>query len=165
METLIRLIADGMMLPIVLFAAYALLLRVPRVHRYDIYTRILMAGITSYMLAKFAGALWQPQELRPFEQLGVQAGAAYLDNPGFPSDHTLFAGFLTLAVWFATRNPKYAGIMATMTVLVAVGRVFAQVHTPLDVIAGLAFALLGAVWYAPFIKSRITPRLAKKAKK
>ncbi|OYX36937.1 hypothetical protein B7Z00_04160 [Candidatus Saccharibacteria bacterium 32-50-10] len=165
METLIRLIADGMMLPIVLLAAYALLMRVPGAHRYDIYTRVLMSGITSYMLAKFVSAVWQPQELRPFEQLGVQAGAAYLDNPGFPSDHTLFAGFLTLAVWFATRNSKYAVILAVMTVLVAIGRVLAQVHTPLDVMAGLGFAVLGAAWYLPYAKTKLAPRLAKKAKK
>ena len=57
METLTRLIADGLMLPIVLFAAYALLTRVPGVHRYDIYTRVLMAGITSYMLAKFVSSV------------------------------------------------------------------------------------------------------------
>lgn len=165
METFIRLLADGMMLPIVIFAGYVLLMRVPKLHRYDIYTRILMAGITSYMLAKFVGALWQPQALRPFEQLGTQAGAAYLDNPGFPSDHALLAGFLTLAVWFATRNAKYAMIMAAMAVLVAIGRVIAQVHTPLDVIAGLVFALLGAVWYAPSLKNFVTPRLAQKAKR
>ena len=66
METLTRLIADGLMLPIVLFAAYALLTRVPGAHRYDIYTRVLMAGITSYILAKFVSSVWQPQELRPF---------------------------------------------------------------------------------------------------
>lgn len=165
METLIRLIADGMMLPIVLLAGYALLLRAPKLHRYDIYTRILMAGITSYMLAKFVGALWQPQELRPFEQLGIQAGAAYLDNPGFPSDHALFAGFLTLAVWFATRNAKLATVMAVMTILVAVGRVIAQVHTPLDVVAGVAIALIGAAWYVSSFKNWITPRLARKAKR
>lgn len=165
METLTRFIADGLMLPIVLFAAYALLTRVPGAHRYDIYTRVLMAGITSYILAKFVSSVWQPQELRPFEQLGVQAGAAYLDNPGFPSDHTLFAGFLTLAVWFATRNTKFAVILAVMTVLVAVGRVVAQVHTPLDVIAGLGFAVLGASWYLPYIKTKLATRLAKKAKK
>lgn len=165
METLIRLVADGMMLPIVLLAGYVLLVRAPKLHRYDMYMCILMAGITSYMLAKFVGALWQPQTLRPFEQLGVEAGAAYLDNPGFPSDHTLFAGFLTLAVWFATRNRKYATAMAVMTILVAIGRVVAQVHTPLDVIAGLVFALLGAAWYAPSLKNWVTPRLARKAKR
>lgn len=165
METLIRLIADGLMLPIVLFAGYALLMRVPKLHRYDVYTRILMAGITSYMLAKFVGSLWQPQSERPFEQLGVPAGAAYLDNPGFPSDHILFAGFLTFAVWFGTRNSKYAAVLACMTILVATGRVLAHVHTPLDVVGGVVFAILGTVWYGSFIKNRLKPRLAKKAKR
>ena len=106
-----------------------------------------MAGISSYMLAKFTGALWQPEVRRPFEELGVSAGAAYLNNPGFPSDHTLFAGFLTLAVWYATKNVRLTILMAVLALLVAVGRVVALVHTPLDVVGGFVFALLGASWY------------------
>ena len=156
MELLTKLLADGLMIPIVLFAIYALFAKVPKRHRYDTYTRVLMAGVTSYMLAKFVAAIWQPEKLRPFEELGMRAGAAYLNNPGFPSDHTLFAGFLTLAVWFATRNRTYAIVMAAATVLVAVGRVIAHVHTPLDVIGGILFAVLGAVWYVPMLKTHFS---------
>jgi membrane-associated phospholipid phosphatase len=165
METIIKLLADGLMVPLVLLAAYALLWRVPRARRYDIYTRIFMAGVTSYLLAKFVGALWQPETLRPFEQLGIAAGAAYLPNPGFPSDHTLFAGFLTLAVWFATRNTKLTAALGLMTVLVAVGRVLAHVHTVLDVSGGIVFALLGAAWYIGYGKNSFRTLLAKYAKK
>ncbi len=165
MELLVKLLADGLMVPIVLFAAYALLVKAPTLHRYDIYTRILMAGVTSYMLAKFVAVIWQPEKLRPFQELGMHAGAAYLNNPGFPSDHTLFAAFLTLAVWFGTRNRLYVSILAVATLLVAVGRVVAQVHTPLDVIGGIFFAALGAVWYLPVLKNTFQPRLAKKARK
>ena len=147
MEIAVKLLADGLMVPIILIAGYALIWRVPARHRYDIYTYIFMAGISSYMLAKFTGALWQPEVRRPFEELGVSAGAAYLNNPGFPSDHTLFAGFLTLAVWYATKNVRLTILMAVLALLVAVGRVVALVHTPLDVVGGFVFALLGASWY------------------
>lgn len=165
MELVITLLADGLMLPIVALAIYALLRKVAGEDRYDTYVRILMAGISSYMLAKFIGALWQPEKLRPFERLGVDAGAAYLNNPGFPSDHVLFATFLTLAVWFGTRNRKITVILSIMTLLVAMGRVGAYVHTPLDVVGGVVIAFIGGIWYAPMVKSLHRQRLAKKAKK
>lgn len=124
-----------------------------------------MAGLTSYMLAKFVGAIWQPEKMRPFEELGIRAGAAYLNNPGFPSDHTLFAGFLTIAVWYATRSRLWAGILAALTVLVAVGRVLAHVHTPLDVSGGIFFALLGVIWYTGLRKESLRTLMARRAKR
>lgn len=146
-DTIIRLIADGAVIPVVLISAFALVAYVPKGHRFEAYARILMAGLSSYLLAKLLGAMYQPTEQRPFELLGVTAGAAYLNNPGFPSDHALFTGFLTLAVWFETRRKNVALVLASLTLLVCVGRVLALVHTPLDVTAGLAVAGLGAVWY------------------
>ena len=163
MHTFIKLLADGLMIPLVLIAAYALIMKVPVKGRYDRYARIFMAGVSSYMLAKFIGALWQPETLRPFEKLGVDAGASYLNIPGFPSDHALFAAFLTLAVWYGTRSRRLFVVMAALTLLVCLGRVLALVHTPLDVIGGLVVATFGAVWYWPEVKSGFQKRLAKKS--
>lgn len=165
METLITILADGLMLPLILVGIGALLFAVPRKERYDRYTRIFMAGLTSYYFAKIIGALWQPETLRPFEKLGIEAGASYLNNPGFPSDHALFAMFLTLAVLYGTRNRKLAALMLVLTVLVCVGRVLANVHTPLDVIGGVAVACLGGVWYGSYAKKRVQRRLAKTSTK
>jgi len=165
MQTAIKLLADGMMVPIVLVAAYALLWKVPRTVKYDMYTRVFMAGITSYVLAKFIGTLWQPEKMRPFEQMGIDPGAAYLNNPGFPSDHALFAAFLVFAVWFATKNKPLTIIVGVMTLLVAVGRVLAYVHTPLDVAGGIAIAALGTVWYYAHAKKQPKSIVAKNAKK
>ena len=106
-----------------------------------------MAGVTSYLAAKIIAFFYQPETLRPFEKLGVDPGAAYLPNPGFPSDHALFAMFLTLAVWFSTRNKWIAGAMLVMTLAMGVARVLALVHTPLDVIGGFAIATIGVIWY------------------
>jgi membrane-associated phospholipid phosphatase len=165
MEILIKILADGLMVPIVLLAVYALMMKVPHAHRYDIYTRIFMAGISSYLLAKLVGAMWQPETVRPFEKLGIEAGAAFLNNPGFPSDHTLFASFLTLAIWYATKYGRLTIVMVVMTLLVAVGRVLAHVHTPLDVTGGIVFAVIGALWYIGLKKPHLRKHIAKKAKK
>ncbi|MDN5274660.1 MAG: Phosphoesterase, PA-phosphatase related protein [Candidatus Saccharibacteria bacterium] len=146
-QTLIKLVADGAVLPIIVLAGYALLFLIPKGARFEAYARILMAGLTAYLLAKLLGAVYQPATERPFEILGVAAGASYLNNPGFPSDHALFAAFLTLAVWFETRHKWISITLAILTVAVCVGRVLALVHTPLDVIGGILVASVGALWY------------------
>lgn len=162
---IIKLLADWLMLPLIVLAMYGLLFRVPGNDRYDRYSRIFMAGITSYFTAKLLGSIWQPEQLRPFERLGLNPGAAYLNNPGFPSDHALFAMFLVLAVWYGTRSRKMTISMAVMTLLICIGRVLALVHTPLDVVGGVAVAGVGALWYKNYAKKRLKARLAKPAKK
>lgn len=147
-DIIIRLIADAAVIPVVCIAAWALIYKIPKGHRFDAYARILMAGLTAYMLAKFAAALYQPADLRPFQELGVEPGAFYLNNPGFPSDHALFVTVLLCAVWFETRSKKIAIILAILVLLICVGRVIALVHTPLDVIGGIVIALIGALWYS-----------------
>lgn len=146
-QTIIRIIADGAVVPIVILASCALLFYVPKGHRLEAYSRILLVGMTTYLFAKLLGTIYQPAEMRPFEVLGVSAGALYLNNPGFPSDHALFTTFLTLAVWFETRRKDIAIILGSLTLLVCVGRVLALVHTPLDVIGGVFVACVGALWY------------------
>lgn len=165
MDIIVKLLADGLIVAIALIAVIALVVKTPKSDRYDRYTRIVMAGITSYMLAKFVGSIWRPEDLRPFERLGVDPGAAYLNNPGFPSDHALFGAFLTLAVWYGTRNRKLAIILAGMTVLMGTGRVLALVHTPLDIAGGLLIAAIGGVWYVGYGKKKPHTHMAKLAKK
>ncbi len=144
----IRLIADYSVIAVVLIGTWALLLKVPKGNRFQAYSRILMAGLTAYLLAKFVATVYQPSDLRPFELLGVDPGASYLDNPGFPSDHALFVTAILAAVWFETRLKKVSIVLAALVVVVCVGRVVALVHTPFDVFAGVVIALIGALWYS-----------------
>ncbi len=158
MDALIHIIADGAVLPVMAIGAYALIAKVPAKGRYQAYCRILMAGLTAYLIAKLLGTLYQPAVERPFELLGVAPGAAYLDNPGFPSDHALFVAAITLAVWFETKNKLLTGILAVFVVLVCVGRVLALVHTPLDIAGGLAVAAVGAGWYLTALPQSKKPK-------
>jgi membrane-associated phospholipid phosphatase len=143
----VKLIADYSVVPIVLLGAWALLFGVPKGGRYEAYCRVLMAGLTAYLFAKLIGAVYQPTGMRPYEMLGLHPGASYLDNPGFPSDHTLFVTAIALAVWFETTYRKLAVGLFLLVIVVAVGRVLALVHTPLDVSAGIVIALIGGLWY------------------
>ena len=155
MAWLVKIIADWLLIPLVLLALYELFFKVESKRRYEIYSRVLMAGLTSYVVAKILGLMYQPEQLRPFELLGVNPGAAYLNNPGFPSDHALFAMFLVLAVWYALRRRSITIIMLTMALLVGIGRILALVHTPLDVVGGMAVACLGALWYVDWPNAKL----------
>jgi len=157
-DLLIRLIADIAVVPVVILGAYAMLFKVPKGQRFAAYSRVLMAGLTAYMLAKFIGTIYQPSELRPFELLGVEPGAAFLDNPGFPSDHALFVAAITLAVWFETKQKVISIILASLVLLICVGRVIALVHTPLDMVAGVAIAMVGGLWYVQTQTNRVEKR-------
>ena len=154
-DTVIRIVADGAVVPIVLIGAYALLFKVQNNKRFEIYCRVLMAGLTAYLIAKLVGSIYQPAQERPFELIGEAAKASYLNNPGFPSDHALFVWAITFAVWFETNARKLAIVLVVLSLLVCIGRVLALVHTPLDVIGGFVIALIGAGWY-------ISARLPKK---
>lgn len=147
MQTATQLIADGAVLPVVLIGAYALVFKIPNNRKYEAYCRVLMAGMTAFLVAKLLATLYQPAGLRPFELMGVAPGAAYLNNPGFPSDHALFVASIALAVWFETKQKTLSLILAGLVVLVGLGRVLALVHTPLDVFGGILVALIGATWY------------------
>lgn len=164
-QFIVKLFADGAIIPIVLIAGYALLFLVPKGHRFEAYARILMAGLTAYLLAKLLASVYQPSGERPFQLLGVAPGASYLNNPGFPSDHALFTAFLTLAVWFETRRKGLAITLVVLTLLVCVGRVLALVHTPLDVLGGLVVASVGALWYLQRGESLAKANSGKKHKK
>lgn len=158
LQGIISLIADGLVVPVALLGVYALVRYVPKGQKYAVYSRVVMAGLTAYVAAKTVGLLYQPATLRPFELLGVDAGASFLDNPGFPSDHALFTMAITLAILFGARQKKLAAVAFVLTLLVGVGRVVALVHTPLDVIGGLIIACVGVVWYTPLRRALLPER-------
>jgi membrane-associated phospholipid phosphatase len=147
MDIALKIVADGLVVPVVVLGVYALLRYVPKGSRYQAYARVLMAGLTAYAVAKIAGLLFQPSGLRPFEELGVDPGASFLENPGFPSDHALFTMAITLAIWFSTKRRALTIAALALTLAVCVGRIVALVHTPLDIVGGLLIACTGVVWY------------------
>lgn len=162
--SIVSFLADAPIFVIALLGAYALLFRLKPGPRLAAYARIAMAGLTAFLVARLVGSIYQPAAERPFELLGVAAGASSLNNPGFPSDHALFAMAITLAVWCESRMKRTAIVLFVLTILMCVGRVLALVHTPLDVAGGMLVACLGALWYlqrTPQTISRNTKSLPK----
>lgn len=146
-DLLIRIMADYAIVPVILIGAYVIVFKVPKGQRLQSYSRILMAGLTAYFIAKLVGSIYQPAGERPFELLGKAAGASFLNNPGFPSDHTLLVSAIVYAVWFETKQKALSLILASLLITICVGRVLALVHTPMDVIGGIIIAAIGAIWY------------------
>jgi len=167
METIIRFIADGLVIVVIILSVATVLYRWRKGGRYDVYVRIAMAGITAYVVSKYMGSAWQPEQLRPFERIGANPGAAYLNNPGSPSDHALIAFFLAGAVWYATRHRALTITVVCLALTMCVGRVLALVHTPVDIVGSLVAATVGAIWYYDrgYAKKSSGIYMAKPAKK
>jgi len=146
-DLLIKIAADWSMIPIVLIGAYALVYKIPKGQRLQVYSRVLMAGLTAYLLAKLIGLFFQPVAERPFEILGTAAKASFLNNSGFPSDHVLVATAITCAVWFETKDKILSSILSVLVIIVGIGRILALVHSPYDVIGGVVIAMIGSFWY------------------
>ncbi|HKX24425.1 MAG TPA: phosphatase PAP2 family protein [Candidatus Saccharimonadales bacterium] len=157
-DIIIRIMADGLVVPIVLIAAWVML-RLPRKERLDKIARGIVAGLVALLSAKLLSLIYQDGE-RPFMILGVDPKAAYLNNPGFPSDHVLFVFAITFVVWASTKNKPLSLTLLIMSIMVAAGRVLALVHTPLDVLGGFAAALLAVtlVYGRDFYRTERLPR-------
>jgi membrane-associated phospholipid phosphatase len=146
MDILIRVVADGLVVLVVLVAGLTFVSSVKN-DKYQQYVRAIMAGLTALTIAKIMSLLYQTGT-RPFQEMGVEPKAAYLDNPGFPSDHALLVFTLAFIVIAATKNKTVGLIILGMSLLIGIGRVIALVHSPADVIGSILAALLGVgVWY------------------
>ncbi len=151
MQLLVRFIADGTLLALLAVSAPLIFLAI-RKRFWEVAPVLVMAGLTSLLAGKLMSLLYQPAIARPFLELGVEPGAAYIDNPGFPSDHALLATVAVLAVYALTRNRKLAFVLGLVVVLMGLGRVVALVHTPLDVAGGILAGCIGAIWYKKLTK-------------
>lgn len=154
-DIIIRIMADGLVVPIVLIAAW-IGLRLPKSVWWDRLSKGLLTGLIALWLAKIMSIFYQEGE-RPFMILGVHPKAAYLNNPGFPSDHVLFVFCIAFVIWASTKNKPWSLTLLILGTLVAVGRVVALVHTPLDVVGGLFAALVAAtiVYGRDFYSTRL----------
>ncbi len=146
MDLIVRLAADGLLIIIVSISVVTVLLSI-RSAFWKMAAVIVMAALTSLLAGKILSLMYQPEVARPFLEQGMAPGAAYIDNPGFPSDHALLATVMVVAVYAVTKKKWLTVLLAVLLVIMCVARVVALVHTPFDVIGGIFAGLIGAVWY------------------
>ena len=144
----LKLLADGTLLLLLATAGTAGIIWLVRCK--PDWRRLLpyavMAGLTSLLAGKLM-SFWQPDTVRPFVKQGVEAGAAFVDNPGFPSDHVLLSVVVVVAIYFLTPYKKLSYVLTAVVATMAVARVLALVHTPFDIVGGVVAGLFGIVWY------------------
>lgn len=102
---------------------------------------IILAGGIAFILSRIASRLYY--DPRPFVTEHVKPLFPHPPDNGFPSDHALLTGTLTAITYFF--NKKVAGVMLVLTVIIGVARVLAKVHSPLDIVGGWIFGIIGAV--------------------
>lgn len=149
MDEIIRFAADGLLVLILAVAAVFGVYYI--VWKQHLVTRVapvaVMAGLTALLVAKLISLLYQPSSVRPYIEQGVSAGASYIDNPGFPSDHALLAAVVVIMLFMVTPYKKVAIVLAVAATLMSAARVAALVHAPIDILGGVLAATLGALWY------------------
>ncbi len=154
MDKFVILLADIMVVPVALIALYAFW-KAPKEQRWQIATRAVIVALTALLFAKIAAQFYQGE--RPFQAMGVAPKASYLNNPGFPSDHSLLVFTTTFIIWASTRRKAISLTLLILSILVGLGRILALVHTPIDVFGGFLCALLAAfVWYGPHLRQIFT---------
>lgn len=144
---MIRFLADYTLIIILVISGGTVLWHSVRYKKWRYTPFMIMAGLSSLLVAKIASIAYQPTAVRPFIERGVAPGASYIDNPGFPSDHALLGGAALLAMYVVTRNQRLALVVLLLFIAMIAGRVIAMVHTPLDIAGGVLAALVGGIWY------------------
>jgi membrane-associated phospholipid phosphatase len=101
-----------------------------------------VAAVVALGINQVAAMLWF--EPRPFVSLhGVTVLLSHSSDDSFPSDHAAIAGALAVGVLLFAR--RWGLVAIVVAVLAAVSRVYAGMHYPLDVIAGLAIGAVSAL--------------------
>lgn len=150
MKSIITLLADGTLIGLLIVAGLCgglWFFKASPTERRQMVPLVVMSGLTSLLIGKLLSLVYQPSVVRPFIERGVEPAAAYINNPGFPSDHVLLATIVVLAVYMVTKYRRVALGLAVVVLIMGVARVVALVHTPVDVVGGLVAGMSGGLWY------------------
>ncbi len=159
-------ILKGMNLLIILCAKYLVFfvglialvywLTLPKLQKIRIAVVGAVTAIVAFALTKIGGALFY--DPRPFVTHHLTPLLPHAADNGFPSDHTVFAATIAVTIFFASKRLGM-GLFA-LAAVVGVARILAHVHSPIDVLGSLVFAVAGgaaAYYLAPIVMDRVSP--------
>lgn len=98
-------------------------------------------AVVAFVLSRGASLLYNNP--RPFMLSGVSPVVYHAPGNGFPSDHALASSVIAAIVMLT--NPLLGLLAWVVAALVSTGRVLAQVHHTVDVVASGLIALLSAL--------------------
>ncbi|HVA36769.1 MAG TPA: phosphatase PAP2 family protein [Candidatus Dormibacteraeota bacterium] len=137
LAAVVALVADDAILVPAAVTAYVIAVR--RRWRTDLLEAAL-AGILTVVLVQIAGHLYAHP--RPFVVWGTTPLVPHGADNAFPSDHLAACG-LAFGYLAGRRRPA-AALTLLFALLIGAARVYAQLHWPLDVVAGFALGATAA---------------------
>lgn len=124
---------------VVLVALYWL--RASRRVKVTLASVLVLGGAIGLALMEVAGKVFY--DTRPFVTHHVTPIIPHAADNGFPSDHALLCFFLAFALYGYSK--RLSLVLFVNAVLVSWARVAAQIHSPLDILGSLVFALIAAL--------------------
>lgn len=112
-----------------------------------------ITAAVSYLLAKVGAALFY--DPRPFVTQHVLPVYPHAADNGFPSDHTLLSAFITVTIFSV--NKKIGLLLLLLTLMVGGSRIIGHIHSPIDIIGSIVFALVGGL-----VAFYLTPKVIQK---
>ena len=153
---LIQLFAAKYLILVVVLMALGYWLTLSKKVKIELMVFGLIAGIVSFMLAKIGASLFY--DTRPFVAQHIAPLYPRGADNGFPSDHTLLAAFTAVTIYTSSRRLGI-GLMV-LAVIIGTSRVIGHIHSPIDIVGSLIFALLGG-----FVAAQLAPRVIAKLSK
>jgi len=111
--------------------------------------KIILAAILAMVVAKILGKFYY--DTRPFVSAHIQPLVTHSADNGFPSEHTTLSMVIASVLYFYNRRLGYG--LLVLTVLVGLGRIWAHVHSPIDILGGLVIGG-AAAWAANWASDR-----------
>jgi undecaprenyl-diphosphatase len=112
-----------------------------------------IASVVTLALVKIGAALFF--DSRPFVNHHVIPLYPHAADNGFPSDHTALTAFIALTIFISSK--RLGIILLIMSILIGVSRVVGHIHSPIDIIGSLVFAVVGygaARQFTPYLLKR-----------
>ncbi len=116
----------------------------------------LIAGTISLILVKLGA--WLYFDPRPFVTHTVTPLFPHGADNGFPSDHTVLTAFIAITIY--SESKRLGLILLFMALLIGVSRVIGHIHSPIDIIGSMTFALTGGA-VAYYLTPKLTARIEK----
>lgn len=138
---------------LIVLAAFIYWLTVSKQEKLRLVAFGAVAAIVTIVLVKIGAALYY--DPRPFVSQHISPLYPHAADNGFPSDHTVFTAFIALTIFSSTK--RIGLFLLFLSVVVGTARVIGHIHSPIDIVGSLVFALIGygvATWAVPRIIKR-----------